>query len=632
MYSNAQKQPCGLYELDQHQHQQLDADMHMDGVQEGLMHVGEALLMSSSHLGDHTTPVPASSAAALAAAAGAAALAAAAAGPVHTPLSAALEALGAAVSAPTPAAQQQLQAAAAANLRGDAAAAGVTNLFGGVPGGATNLQDMTPSSLFIASLLAANRTPTDMFLTSPLPPIGSALRQAGLGSAGPLSAMHPSTAQAAGAGAGGAPARGAAHGDCAAGVVGAGMALRGGQVTPLSLHGLHGAPAGGHRQATPGSADLGAAAARGAMTQRHGRGGGLGVGALCTGILRGSAAEAASSAEAAAWAREQQQQQQLEPAAAGSGLDAAAGVLGDEAPGEQQEDATASGVKPDTDKAAARAAAAAAGGATSPGTAAGVGSLLTAASYISTPRDAGVSRGRPLSAEEAAAAEAPGAKRQRLNSGGTPGGQPGGGCGWAGGSLEQQQQPSPALFKPVPGSAAAAVAACAKVNPEQDTRHEVDAAGCDAPAAGAGCAAAQAGIMHPPRQQQQTDRQHADAPGHMAHSRQGALSALQQLLQGPAAPAGAAGDDALQPGMWAEWQQQQEARDLATAAAAAGVKEEPGAGAQVPGLLQQQLGQLGQAVAEQQQQETMQSPPVPTQRRDIQGQVRQAGAPVMQAA
>lgn len=666
IYSNAQKQPCGMYDAQQQQQQQFEHDHHMGeeevmaagGVdREGGADVDDAVLLpQNGHPGSNTTPVPASAAALVAA--GAAALAVAASVPalVHTPLSAALEALGAAVAAPTPAHQQLQQqaqqlradtaaaggrAGCAAAAEGVEAAAGVQHLFGAAAGGGTNLQDMTPSSLFIASLLAANRTPTDMFLTSPLPPIGSALRQAGLGSAGPLSALHPSALVA---GSSGGAAR-LAHADAAG--VGVGIALRGGQVTPLSLHGLHGA-AGNSRQ-TPGS-DL-AAAGRGGMPKRNsrgGRGGGLGVGALCTGILRGSAAEASPEP---GWARgQQQQQQQLDPApVAGSSGVGAAGAAAEAiggSSGEQPEDAAASGMKPDTDKAAARAAAAAAdtaaagaaaavaAGLTSPGTAAGVGSLLAAANYISTPRDAtSTARGRPLSGEDAAA-DCPAAKRQRLNSGGTPAGSGGSkeGCGrGGGGSLQEQQHLSPALFKPAPGSSAAGGA---RAHTEQDIKAEIDAP--------AGAAADEgAGVMHPPRQQQQQQRhrQHSGPSGHRAHA-QKQLSALQQLLQVPAASAAAAagvgaaaaaaGDDmqegaeAADADAWNEWRRQQEQEHLAEAAAsaaAAGVK----AGAVHFHVPKQQLQQAHAQAEQGQQQEDIKSPPVPTQRPDIQGQVRGAG-------
>lgn len=709
--SNAQKHPCGMYAHDLQQQQLLEdaeqqqqqQDVYLfdgdsggaelddrglagEGGAAGRVVVpdhaaageGEVVLLPTGTgplPASNTTPLP-SSAAALAAAAVATSLP----GGAHTPLSTLQALSAAAASVPSPAQQQLLHqhhaAAAGAGSRGGGggsggaeggdAAAGVTHLFGTVPGGA-NLQDMTPSSLFIASLLASNRTPTDLFITSPLPQIGSALRQAGLASVGPTAGNpHPSSAQAAGGG-----ARGAALGDGAA--CGVGIALRGGQVTPLSLHGLHHGVAGQVLPQTPGSEVLGAAGV-GALAHgmtpkrgRGGRGGGLGVGALCTGILRGAAAEASATEQASAWGAggaQQQRQQQLgvtaAAAAAGgggvgsTGLEAsaaAAAALGASAAEQQQEDAAASGMKPDTDKAAARAAAAAAdtaagaaaaaaaalaAGLTSPGAAAGVGSLLAAASYISTPRDASITRTRPLSGGEDAAMEgAPNAKRQRLHSAsGTPASSKDGSCGrggtGAGAGLLSQEHPaylSPALFKSTGGGAAAAAAA--KCQAEQDVKHEVDAAGVGGSAGGGGggggAAAAEmqnagegTGLMHPPKQQQQRHRLHSGSLGPKGHQQQ--MSALQQLLQSPHYAAAAAGPAEGQEGH-ALWDV--EAWHKAQAVAAAGGGGEA-VGFHESQQQQQQhvrLQQQRQYEQPQQKEEDMKSPPVPTQRRDIQGQV-----------
>jgi len=670
VYSNAQKHPCGLINgpalLQEHgqtagQQAAQGAAAATDAPAAEAMAAGQAgqaayspadaatVLAASCPPASNTTPVAAAVAggsAAAAAAAGAAGRGSAAVSAVpvgmQTPLDGVqpMDVAAEAPSADHPLQQQQQQPCAAQHAGDIAAAAavaegadGAAGVFGSTAGGIASLQDMTPSSLFIASLLAANKTPTDMFLTSPLPPIGSALRQAGIGSTGPLSAVHPTAA-----GAGSGAIRSTAHGDAVG--CGVGISMRGGQVTPLSLHELHGT-CGSKR--TPGSdlGGLGAVAARGSMAKRPGRGGrggGLGVGALCTGILRGAAAEVSPEAP---WMPDQAHQSthgtdmalDLPPAAA----------LGSK----QQEDAAASGMKPDTDKAAARAAAAAAaadsaagaGSAlvspTGAGLGVGVGSLLAAASYISTPREAGVTRGRPLSGDDPAAAEAPAAKRQRLNTGSGSGGSKD--VHGRSSSLQpeqQQQHMSPSLFKPP-----AAGSAVLKGQAEQDIRHEADAAGGNS-SMGAGAVSTSAaatatgvGLMQPPRQQQPPQHQHqqqqqqARAQGAQRALPSKQLSALQQLLQGPAGaapPAGAGARPAAVAGgpaadatetadMWIQWrrqqEQEQEQQQQGTPGAAAGA----GSAAGRVAYQQQQQGKQGQ--------EDMRSPPVPIPRPEPSGQV-----------
>jgi hypothetical protein len=294
--------------------------------------------------------------------------AAAAAAGAQTPLSeltmaAAAAAAAGGSAAPTPTFwQQALQLPGSCDID---QLAGFNLFSGSQGGGGTGLQDMTPSSLLIASLLAAGNTPTDMFLTSPLPPIGSALRAAGA-------------------------ATGGASGLCAPG-------LRGGNVTPVLLniggggglqHGLSiGSGSTGVRRGTRGSTLQRSAAARARS--------GVGVSALCTGWGSGAMAAPAPTQPNAGSGASAAATPTAKPAGAGGSgtpVAAAAAASGDASGG--QEDAPASGAKADTDKAAARVAAAVAAGDSGAGLLqhadggvcdAGMSSLLAAANFISTP-------------------------------------------------------------------------------------------------------------------------------------------------------------------------------------------------------------------------------------------------------
>ncbi|WIA19501.1 hypothetical protein OEZ85_004112 [Tetradesmus obliquus] len=295
--------------------------------------------------------------------------AAAAAAGAQTPLSeltmaAAAAAAAGGSAAPTPTFwQQALQLPGSCDID---ALAGFNLFSGSQGGGGTGLHDMTPSSLLIASLLAAGNTPTDMFLTSPLPPIGSALRAAGAATGGASGLRAPGL-------------------------------LRGGDVTPVLLnigggalqHGLSiGSGSTGVRRGTRGNTLQRSAAGRVRA--------GVGVSALCTGWGSGAMAAPAAPAQlpaAAASGASAAATPTAIPAGLNAGLAAAAAANGDAACG--QEDAPASGAKADTDKAAARAAAAVASGgeagsalphhADGSGCDAGVSSLLAAANFISTP-------------------------------------------------------------------------------------------------------------------------------------------------------------------------------------------------------------------------------------------------------
>jgi hypothetical protein len=296
-------------------------------------------------------------------------------------------AAAAAVGAQTPLSELTMAAAAAAAAGGSAAPtptfwqqalqlpgscdidqlAGFNLFSGSQGGGGTGLHDLTPSSLLIASLLAAGNTPTEMFLTSPLPPIGSALRAAGAATGGASGLRAPG--------------------------------LRGGDVTPVLLnigggglqHGLSiGSGSTGVRRGTRGNALQRSAAGRARS--------GVGVSALCTGWGSGAMAAPAPVQPAAAHGTPAAA---ATPAANPAACDVAPGTAatavaaaaagGDAA--NRQEDAPASGAKADTDKAAARAAAAIAAGDAGVGLLhadagvcdAGMTSLLAAANFISTP-------------------------------------------------------------------------------------------------------------------------------------------------------------------------------------------------------------------------------------------------------
>jgi hypothetical protein len=297
-------------------------------------------------------------------------------------------AAAAAVGAQTPLSELTMAAAAAAAAGGSAAPtptfwqqalqlpgscdidqlAGFNLFSGSQGGGGTGLHDLTPSSLLIASLLAAGNTPTEMFLTSPLPPIGSALRAAGAATGGASGLRAPG--------------------------------LRGGDVTPVLLnigggglqHGLSiGSGSTGVRRGTRGNALQRSAAGRARS--------GVGVSALCTGWGSGAMAAPApvqpaaahgTPAAAAATPAANPAACDVAPGTAATAV-AAAAAGGDAA--NRQEDAPASGAKADTDKAAARAAAAIAAGDGGVGLLhadagvcdAGMTSLLAAANFISTP-------------------------------------------------------------------------------------------------------------------------------------------------------------------------------------------------------------------------------------------------------